>query len=215
DNTYTIIRVWVATDACGNTTTHTQRIFIEDTTAPVFVSNLPQDLYIRCDSIPEAPVLEAVDNCGEVTVVLEEYEEAGECSSKSRLIRIWTATDACGNTTAHRQVIYLSCEIDIFNAVSSINNGHRNTFRLNGIDCYPNNKVKIFNRWGVLVYEVDGYNNEDKLFTGYSQGRATLNDGEMLPTGTYFYIIEYEFSVDGIASEILEQSGYLYLNSNK
>src|SRR5690606_16863079 len=213
DNTYTIVRVWTATDACGNSVSHTQRIFIEDTTAPIFVSNLPEDMYLNCDSIPQAPVLEAVDNCGEVTVTLEEYEEPGDCSSKYQLVRVWTATDGCGNSTVHQQVLYLSCEIEVYNAVSTIDS--RNYFKLEGIDCYPNNKVKIFNRWGVLVYEVDGYNNADKSFKGYSEGRATLNDGQMLPTGTYFYILEYEFSLDGVNSEILEQSGYLYLNSSK
>jgi len=213
ENTYTIVRTWTATDACGNSVSHTQRIFIEDTTAPIFVSNLPEDMYLSCDRIPEAPVLDAVDNCGEVTVTLEEYEEPGDCSSKYQLIRIWTAEDGCGNTAVHRQVIYLSCEIEVYNAVSTIDS--RNYFMLEGVDCYPNNKVKIFNRWGVLVYEVDGYDNIENSFKGYSQGRVTLNDGEMLPTGTYFYILEYEFSVDGINSEILEQSGYLYLNSSK
>ena len=54
---------------------------------------------------------------------------------------------------------------------------------LEGIDSkYPNNIVKIFNRWGELVYESEKGTYEQYSWDG-------KNNGEVLPTGSYYYII--------------------------
>lgn len=217
-NNYEIIRTWTATDVCGNETRHTQTITVDDTTAPTFVGELPKDIYGLCGAIPEAETLTATDNCGEALVTFSEYEESGACSNQYDLVREWVATDDCGNTSTHVQVIHLTCKInesDIHNAVNVDGSVYDNYFKIDGIDCFPDNTVKIFNRWGVEVYSETGYNNADKAFRGYSNGRATLNKNEALPTGDYYYIIQYRYSADGVSSEILEQSGFLYINNNK
>jgi hypothetical protein len=54
---------------------------------------------------------------------------------------------------------------------------------------FPNNNVKIFNRSGVLVYEADGYNNDDVVFDGFGKN-GVYTTGNDLPVGTYFYIID-------------------------
>ena len=102
-------------------------------------------------------------------------------------------------------------EIDdlvVYNAVSPNGDGKNDKFLIEGINKYPNNTVEIYNRWGVKVYEANGYNENDRMFEGYSDGRATVNRGEKLPTGTYFYILKYS---DGKKSK--EKSGYLYINN--
>jgi len=73
--------------------------------------------------------------------------------------------------------------------------------------CYPTNKVEIYNRWGVLVYETKDYDNNTRRFEGISEGRATINKSSELPTGVYFYIIEFTTS-DG---NRVKKDGYLYL----
>src|SRR5690606_5131832 len=45
---------FTATDECGNTETTTATFTIEDTTAPYFISELPQNITVSCDSIPVA-----------------------------------------------------------------------------------------------------------------------------------------------------------------
>ncbi|MFV5703894.1 gliding motility-associated C-terminal domain-containing protein, partial [Flavobacterium sp. XS2P12] len=45
---YTLTRTWTATDSCGLTTTHTQIVTVEDTTAPVFVEALPANVTVQC-----------------------------------------------------------------------------------------------------------------------------------------------------------------------
>ncbi|MEE2918959.1 MAG: T9SS type A sorting domain-containing protein [Bacteroidota bacterium] len=103
DQAYTVTRTFTATDECGNATTRTQTIVIEDTTSPEFVEALPVDLTVECDAIPVADVLTATDNCQGVEVLYEETQVAGDCANASTIFRTWTATDDCGNSTSHTQ----------------------------------------------------------------------------------------------------------------
>jgi len=96
--------------------------------------------------------------------------------------------------------------LTIYNGVSADGDGHNDYFNIDGIEYYPKNNLKIFNRWGVLVYEKDGYSNEDP-FDGHSNGRATISADSKLPQGTYYYILEYEDSDDQSHTE----KGWLYL----
>ncbi|WP_281322360.1 DUF7507 domain-containing protein [Flavobacterium aestivum] len=103
-----------------------------------------------------------------------------------------------------------SCSLEVFNAVSPDGDGLNDFFRIRGIECYPKNTVEIYNRWGVKVYDAKGYNNDTIVFRGISDGRATIDTSEGLPSGTYFYVVKYEdFNGNGI-----DQSGYLDLNRN-
>ncbi len=95
------------------------------------------------------------------------------------------------------------CVIEVFNAVSP-----NQVFYIRGLECYPDNTVEIYNRWGVLVFERSGYNNSDRAFIGNSEGRVTVKQSEELPTGTYFYIFKYKDT----DSNAHEKAGYLYLN---
>ncbi|OMQ10478.1 gliding motility-associated C-terminal domain-containing protein [[Flexibacter] sp. ATCC 35103] len=99
-------------------------------------------------------------------------------------------------------------DVEVFNAISPNGDGVNDTFHIAGIDKYPDNSVEIYNRWGVKVFETKSYNESDNVFTGYSDGRATVTRGEKLPTGTYFYILRYNKEGNGI-----EKSGYLYINN--
>ncbi|MFC6098126.1 gliding motility-associated C-terminal domain-containing protein [Flavobacterium qiangtangense] len=210
---YDIIRTWTATDACGNETVHIQTIMVEDTTAPTFVEPLPENEFAECDKLPAAPVLTAIDNCGTATVTFNEEETDGTCSFMKVITRTWTATDDCGNSISHTQTIDVSCPVIVYNALTPNEDGLNDIFLLDGIDCYPNNQVTIFNRWGVEVFGTRGYDNTSKVFKGYSEGRTTISADSKLPTGTYFYILKYEFKV-GETSRNIEKSGHLYINGN-
>ena len=98
-------------------------------------------------------------------------------------------------------------EIEIYNSVSPNGDGDNDLFVIRNIENYPNNTVRIYNRWGVLVYEVDGYGQNDKVFRGVSNGRVTIQQSEELPEGTYFYILRYA----NTAGEEKQRSGYLYI----
>jgi len=94
----------------------------------------------------------------------------------------------------------------IHNGISANADGQNDGFTIENIEGYPKNNLKIFNRWGVLVYEKDGYTNSEP-FEGYSNGRATINAGSKLPQGTYYYILEYQDTAEQPHTE----KGWLYL----
>ena len=112
---------------------------------------------------------------------------------------------ACKTATIKVEVIK-DKPLTIYNGVSADGDGHNDYFKIDGIEYYPKNNLKIFNRWGVLVYEKDGYSNEAP-FDGHSNGRATISADSKLPQGTYYYILEYEDSDDQSHTE----KGWLYL----
>ena len=109
----------------------------------------------------------------------------------------------------------LPCEIVVYNAVTPNNDGINDYFRIETTDssCAQNLSVQIFNRWGVKVFESDNYGVGGNVFRGYSEGRVTVNGDKQLPSGTYFYVLNYDYDTNnGIKRH--KQAGYLYLSGN-
>nr|WP_199000738.1 gliding motility-associated C-terminal domain-containing protein [Flavobacterium sp. ASV13] len=135
-----------------------------------------------------------------------EYKITDQNCPRSILINMEINDDckvlACGSILVH-------------NAFSPNGDGKNDFFAIDNIDettCYPENNVEIYNRWGVLVFETDNYNNTTNAFDGTSRGRTTIKQSDGLPAGTYFYIITYK-SVDG--NNVIQNNkkeGYLYLS---
>lgn len=78
--------------------------------------------------------------------------------------------------------------------ISPNGDGLNDVFDLDGYDVI---KLQIFNRYGKKLYEKSPYGNE-------WDGRA--DNGEQLPDGTYFYMIEF-------GGEKQPQTGWIYLSS--
>ncbi|WP_320814687.1 gliding motility-associated C-terminal domain-containing protein [Flavobacterium sp.] len=296
---YSISRTWTITDDCGNSNSYTQTITVYDTAPPVLETPLDEELSVNCSNVPDVPNLEFTDNCSgianvnytEVTTTISIYEYI--------IIREWFVSDNCGNSDTFVQTInvtvddpfdaipygictqensidlftilgssiptngewvdlsetgglsgsifnplnipvgyytlqyivttednncpmifevYLNihedcivlpaCDIVVYNAVSPNNDGLNDFFLIDGIDCYPNNTVEIYNKWGILIYETRGYDNNFKAFRGQSEGRSTLNKNEGVPDGTYYYILKY---VDE-ENKTHDKAGYLYVS---
>jgi len=105
-------------------------------------------------------------------------------------------------------VAVTGCEIKVYNAVTPDGSDESNKLLIQGLECYSDSSIEIFNRWGVLVFEKEHYNNDDNVFRGLSEGRITIEKSQELPSGTYFYLLRYKDS----QSNAFEKSGYLYLN---
>ena len=107
-----------------------------------------------------------------------------------------------------RVVVNLSNDADLefYNAISTDEGSQNNGFIIKNIELYPKNNLKIFNRYGVLIFEKDGYTNASP-FKGISEGRATVNKDGKLPQGTYYYILEY---TDG-KNQTQQKTGWLYI----
>ena len=100
---YVITRTFTATDDCGNATSATQTITIVDTTAPVLT--IPADYTAECSDAHPMDDATATDNCGEVTITVEEETTPGACAGDYVITRTFTATDDCGNATSATQTI--------------------------------------------------------------------------------------------------------------
>ncbi|MCP1997471.1 gliding motility-associated C-terminal domain-containing protein [Flavobacterium sp. HSC-61S13] len=104
-------------------------------------------------------------------------------------------------------------DVVIYNAVSPNGDGENDYFIIDNIERYPNNTVQIYNRWGVKVFDTSNYNSNDNVFKGYSDGRVTVKKNDKLPTGTYYYIVNYEYT-DKDGTRMIKKSGYLHLENN-
>ncbi|PHQ27682.1 hypothetical protein CJ305_18825 [Leeuwenhoekiella nanhaiensis] len=108
------------------------------------------------------------------------------------------------------QVVGVLAEEDIviYNFVTPNEDGFNDYFQIENIENFPN-RVQVFNKWGVQVFETRDYNPDTgNVFKGYSDGRATVNRSAQLPTGTYYYIINYERE----PGQMRNVAGYLYIN---
>lgn len=102
---YTLTRTWITTDVCGNSSSQTQIITVQDTTAPVI--ECPADVTLECPadtSIAANGSATGSDTCGSVTITSSDISVEG-CGNTDVITRTWTATDECGNSTSCDQTI--------------------------------------------------------------------------------------------------------------
>jgi gliding motility-associated-like protein len=98
-------------------------------------------------------------------------------------------------------------KIEVNQMVTPNNDGRNDFLFIRDVDFAKNNTLRIYNRWGVAVYEGSNYNNQNNVFDGRSRGRSTLSVNDYLPAGVYFYIFEYDLDQQRITD-----TGYLYLS---
>jgi large repetitive protein len=96
------VRTWTATDECGNTSNFFQNIYIQDTTAPAISGTI--EVNVPCDNYLQNFV-EATDACNTLELTYNDVAVSGTCAG--RIIRTYTATDACGNASQFVQILNL------------------------------------------------------------------------------------------------------------
>ena len=219
---YTITRTWIVTDACGNFSTFTQYVTVTQTTDVTVVNDVQ-----RCNDSNNAQV--------DLVSLLPQGTESGGTWNFGTLTGVnGTVLSPLGVTEGTYTVSYLitsgTCprridinvniifcqvlpciDVVVHNAFTP-NNDAQNLneyFNIENIeqDCHLPNTVEIYNRWGVLVYEAENYDNNTTKFIGISEGRSTVDKSAELPTGTYFYIIKYSTA----SGTKVDKNGYLYL----
>ncbi|MCG8804951.1 gliding motility-associated C-terminal domain-containing protein [Tenacibaculum finnmarkense] len=110
EGTKTITRTWNLTDSCGNSTQKDQIITVEDNIKPTFTGELPQNITVSCDEIPEVAVLSVSDNCSlssdlELVYTQNVTRIADQCDSEYRITRTWNLKDCAGNISSYTQQI--------------------------------------------------------------------------------------------------------------
>jgi gliding motility-associated-like protein len=93
-------------------------------------------------------------------------------------------------------------DVEVYNVVTTNKKGKHDYLNIRNIELFPSNKVTIYDRWGNLVFEKDGYNNVDNTFEGIS------SNNKQLPDGTYYYVIDKN-------NGSMNKTGFLLLSRKK
>ncbi len=80
-----------------------------------------------------------------------------------------------------------SCvDIIIHDVITPNGDGINDVWAIEGIRDYPKNTVQIFDKWGTMLFEKNGYNND---------WGGSGSKGELLPDGTYFYLVKLNATI--------------------
>ncbi|MES2113186.1 MAG: beta-propeller fold lactonase family protein [Bacteroidota bacterium] len=94
--------------------------------------------------------------------------------------------------------------LHVHKEVSPNGDGFNDFMTIDGIEAFKANTVSIYNRNGVVVFQVDGYDNLTHVFDGHSN-----KTGLMQQAGTYFYAIEIT-----VNNKTTRKVGYFVLRFN-
>jgi gliding motility-associated-like protein len=93
-----------------------------------------------------------------------------------------TATDNNGCTNSDSVVVTVTGDVvlTIYTIITPNGDGFNDTWIIDNLISYPNNSVAIYNRYGQVVYEA----------TNYANDWDGTREGDQLPEGAYFYVVE-------------------------
>ncbi len=91
-------------------------------------------------------------------------------------------------------------DIAVHGAISPNGDNINDYLTIDGITSYPDNKLTIVDHNGIMVYQVQGYNNSSIKFDGHS------SSGKMQLPGTYFYTLDYK-----VKGENKHKAGYFVM----
>lgn len=158
-------------------------------TATINLTSLTSDLDNNVDlttlqiiTQPSSGAVAAINASFELVV---DYTDVDFVGTDQVTLQVCDVAGACVQEVI---TIEVAGDITVFNALSPNGDGLNDVFFIQYIDALPEtqqNKVTIFNRWGTVVFETTNYDNSNNVFRGLS------NSGAELPSGTYYYTIEF------------------------
>lgn len=191
--------VW---DASGNSDTCIGIVTINDNTTPTVIcpQNLTDTVIGLCEyTVPDyTDSLNWNDNCDSAVLIISQSPPAGTIipingTTTTNITVI--ATDLSSNADVCSFNVSTLCidEIEIPQFFSPNGDGQNDAWVIPHITEFPDNNIKIFNRYGNILFEVNNYQNDWKGEVTVQKG-ANIVIGEVgksiIPTGTYFYIVE-------------------------
>jgi gliding motility-associated-like protein len=132
------------------------------------------------------------DNCG-ILSVTNDFNGGSDASGiyqYGTTTVVYTVTDINSNTVSFSQQVVVGYENEpehgliIPEAFSPNEDGLNDRFEILGLEQYSENELQIYNVHGIEVFRMADYDNS---WDGTSTGN--MDDGNKLPTGTYYYII--------------------------
>lgn len=105
---------------------------------------------------------------------------ASPLTNTTYLVEVSTL-DGCSDTASVRVVVNNDFSFLIPNLITPNGDGYNDFFEIKNIELYPDNELMIFNRYGSTIYTATGYDNT---------WGGTYN-GELVPDGTYHYVLTF------------------------
>ncbi|MEJ7645682.1 MAG: Ig-like domain-containing protein [Chryseolinea sp.] len=173
-----------------------------------FVLDIPIDViandYDVDNTMDELTIISVTQpNVGSVTVVDNKivFHPAG---TKSAMVTFtYTISDPAGLTDEATVMIeYVYNPLTVSEGFSPNNDYNNDTWYILSIENYPNNHVKIFDRWGLMVYQKDHYENDVAPWDG--RANSGQQAGKLLDQGTYYYMVD-------VGGEIKVLSGFVMI----
>ena len=97
-------------------------------------------------------------------------------STSDTLQFIMKVLDGCGNSAEDTiQIEFIPCDIEVTNVMTPNGDGINDYLIFNFAEYFENNKLVVYDRWGIKVFESDNYKND-------------WNGGKQLE-GTYFWVL--------------------------
>lgn len=141
--------------------------------------------YIEWAYVDEPPL-------GEAPVVEAEFVQNQAAGTK-----FLVTPYSLGRCPGNPKEVTIPSDLLVYNGVSNNGDGLNDFMVIECIQSFPQNNVKIYNRAGALVFELDGYDNsEEKAFKGVGNSGIYLGGNNDLPVGTYFYVINKNPDLD-------------------
>ena len=170
----------------------------------------PLDLVIS--PIPENFQTQEINICGYINVsdLLFDYPDINIYNSLNSILPLNPSTTLNVGTYYISQLnqfgcesvdiidVYMSCFPNIPNGFSPNGDGLNDYFNIQNLyDVYTEHKLKIFNRYGTLIFEGDN----SKKWEGYSE-----SSGDIVTVGTYFYYLV----LNNLSNDTF--TGWVYIN---
>ena len=105
-----------------------------------------------------------------------------EVNSSELYIVYVTDSNGCKNSDTIR--VDLVPNIVVPSAFSPNSDGINDSWTIENLDQFTNTTVRVYNRWGSMVYDMDQVGGEN--WTGNGK------NSKPIPVGTYYFIIEYD-----------------------
>jgi hypothetical protein len=158
---------------------------------------LQQQLYLidldYYQFVPSSPLAFNIDNLN--------YVAAGLIGGEFYL----TITDSC-NQVGLVPFIFTVCDTHEFNVFTPDGDGLNDVFEIEGLESFPGSQLRIFNRWGTMIFESFDYSNAYRYSAILDEYVAPW-DAKDSEEGVYFWIFNRS---DGISRE-----GYVHVMHKK
>lgn len=128
-------------------------------------------------------------NVGSVTVDGGKVIYHPQGSTSGLVTFTYTISDPAGlKATATVTIEYVYNPLTVSEGFSPNNDNNNDTWYILSIENFPNNNVKVFDRWGLLVYQREGYENTLAPWDG--RANVGQQSGKLLDQGTYYYMLD-------------------------